>query len=154
MERPWGCCGLILPALCTPPPSQPLLQSTRRSPRPTETWLPSSSTLLHPCPLQQGKHRDAPAQTGAECLDPVVYQPGAGPTAPRRAARTAVFCPGSSLFSRGCCYYLAADFTQVPHPRLRGTNYFLAVCQERDGWKRLPPLCLLGQLKPVEPGGF
>lgn len=82
-----------------------------------------------------------------------------GPTAPLQAARTGVFCPGSRLLLRGYCfclssYYLAADFTQVSHLRVRGTNYFLAVCQEKGGWKQPPPVCLLGQLVPEACGAW
>lgn len=134
----------------------------RWSPRPTETWLPSCFTLPHPCTLRQGKHRDAPTKTGAKPSDPAVASARSRSQGhlPPGSSR-GYFFSGSHLFLKGywfCLnsYYLAADFTQMSRLRVRGTNYFLAVCQKRDGLKRLPPVCLLSRLclKPGEPGGF
>lgn len=62
-----------------------------------------------------------------------------------QVSRMGFFFPGSHLFLKGywfCLnsYYLAADFTQMSHLRVRGTNDFLAVCQKRDGLKQLLPI--------------
>lgn len=76
-----------------------------------------------------------------------------------QVARMGFFFPGSHLFLKGywfCLnsYYLAADFTQMSHLRVRGTNYFLAVCQKRDGLKQLLPICLLRLLEPEACGAW
>lgn len=42
----------------------------------------------------------------------------------------------------------------MSHLRVRGTNYFLAVCQKRDGLKQLLPICLLRLLEPEACGAW
>lgn len=72
---------------------------------------------------------------------------------PAAGSRYLVF-PGSRLLSKGYWFRLnsdyLADFTQMSHLRMRGTNYFLAACQ--DGLKQLPPRLFSQPLVPEARG--